>query len=308
MTLRSMSAVLVPLAWVAGAACSRSPGPAQPASVASAMTPEPVVVAERAFASDGLALGFKGSFLKHSSDDAIVIQPEPVNAHEVLAAAPDPAPGDNRPALVWWPLWAGISRSGDLGFTTGPFAVGGKRLGHYFTVWKKQPDGGWKWVFDGGVGADPAAEPAAGAPVGYLAIATAGSSSPEAASAEVRAAEQELARRAATDLAGAYAPYLADDGHVHTEGLPPARTRASFAGALTARAPAMELSPLGGGASAAGDLVWTYGDARWTAGAAPQRGHYVRMWQKRTGGWRIVFDELVPFRGPPPAPAPAAGG
>ena len=42
------------------------------------ITPAPVVAAERAFAADGAALGFKASFLKHSAPDAIVIQPEPL--------------------------------------------------------------------------------------------------------------------------------------------------------------------------------------------------------------------------------------
>jgi ketosteroid isomerase-like protein len=280
-------------AFACGGGRAASPPPTGP-SIDAPPTPAAVVAAERAFAADGLARGVKASFLAHSAGDAILIQPDPVNAHEALSKQPDPPPG--RPALEWWPVWAGISRSNDLGFTTGPFAIGGKRRGHYFTVWKKQPDGGWKWVFDGGVDSDPAAEGAAGSPVGYLAPSTAASSSPEAAIAEVRALEEAMARRAATDLAAAYVEVLADDGRVHTPGQPPARDRAAFAAAIAARAPAMTLAPLGGGASAAGDLVWTYGDARWDGAA--RSGHVVRVWQNRAGGWRLVFDELLPRREP----------
>jgi ketosteroid isomerase-like protein len=289
-----------PLALLAlTGACARPAGPAtQPvAAEPAAPTTDVVVAAERAFAADGLALGFKASFLKHSAGDAIVIQGEPVNAHENLAKVPDPVPGAKLPRLVWWPLWAGIARSGDLGFTTGPFTLDDKPIGHYFTVWKKQPDGSWKWVFDGGVDADPVGQPPPGSPAGSLPLATAESSSPDAATADVKAAEAELARRAASDLAAATLAYLADDGRVHTAGMPPATARAGFAGAIEMRGKTMELVHLGGGASMAGDLVWTYGEARWVDGGQARRGHYVRMWQKRSEGWRIVFDELVPPRG-----------
>jgi ketosteroid isomerase-like protein len=285
-----------------GACAGRSaqPAPSPPdarRAPAAAPTPEPVVAAERAFAADGLALGIKRSFLKHSADDAIILQPDPVNAHEAMGQMPDPEPGAKLPQLVWWPLWAGVARSGDLGFTTGPFHFNDKPIGHYFTVWKKQPDGSWKWIFDGGVDADPVGQPAAGAPVGFLPLASHGSASPQAAAAEVRAAEAELARRAASDLSGAYLAYLAEDGRMHTDGLKPAIGRSAFPAALDTRGAAMEFAFLGGGASRAGDLVWTYGDARWSAGGQSRRGHYVRVWQKRGATWRLVFDQIVPYRG-----------
>jgi ketosteroid isomerase-like protein len=287
--LRASLAAVAMAAGACGAASQNAPAPAP--------TPEPVVAAERAFAADGLALGIKRSFLKHSTDDAIILQPGPVNAHETMGQMPDPEPGAKLPALVWWPLWAGMARSGELGFTTGPFRFNDKPIGHYFTVWKKQPDGSWKWIFDGGVDADPIGQPGAGSPVGYLAPAPAGSASPRAAAAEVRTSEDDLARRAASDLAAAYLAHLADDARMHTHGLKPALGKAAFPAALAARGAAMEFAYLGGGASQAGDLVWTYGEARWQADGQARRGHYVRVWQKREPGWRLVFDQVVPLRG-----------
>ncbi len=273
------------------AACAKAPtAPASP-------TPEAIVAAERAFAQDGYDLGFKVSFLKWSADDAIVFQPGPVNAHETISQAPDLDPSAPRQHLIWWPLWAGIAESGDLGFTTGPAAIDDKRFGHYFTVWKKQSDGSWKWVLDAGAGADPKYEAAQGSPVSYLTTATTGSSSPDAALDEVKAAEAALAEAAAIDQAAALQARLAADGRVHSEGPPPAKSSAHHAAALRARGEAMTFSFIGGGASQAGDLVWTYGDASWTKDGAEARGYYVRMWQKRAEGWKIVFDEVFPHRG-----------
>jgi hypothetical protein len=76
----------------------------------------------------------------------------------------------------------------------------------------------------------------------------------------------------------------------------PANGLAAAGQELATRAKAIAFSPLGGGASRAGDLVWTYGDARWDKGG----GNYVRVWQRRGGGWKIVFDQIIEAPPPPP--------
>lgn len=74
---------------------------------------------------------------------------------KVLAADPDSI-------LVWEPIAADMASSGDLGYTRGKFDYytapgedGETRLGpfkgYYTSIWKKQADGSWKWVFDGGI-------------------------------------------------------------------------------------------------------------------------------------------------------------
>lgn len=257
---------------------------------AAAADPSPVVAAERAFAADGLTLGVKDSFLKHSTPDAIVFDPEPVRAHEVLAKRPD-AKG---PPLVWWPLWAGIARSGDLGFTAGPATFDGKPSGWYFTVWARQADGGWKWVYDGGSGSARGGAPGPDAAVAHLAVASGPDQSAEASLAEIRELETALATQALTDAQGALKAVLAPDARVAGSPAPPAMDPAAVAAELNTRAASIEFTHLGGGASAAGDLAWTYGSARW----ADARGHYVRMWRNDQDGWALVYDMILPVRTP----------
>lgn len=277
---------------------------ALPATAAIApITPAPVVAAERAFAADGYRLGVKKSFLGHMAPDAIVMTPAPVNARETFLASPDDGADD--PKLEWWPTWAGISASGDLGFTTGPYSVGGKRRGHYFTVWKKQADGQWKWVFDGGVGSDPSSSPGPDATPGYLAVSTVRGQYPEGALASVRAAEAALAATATVDSKAAYLKVLACDGRIQSSSMAPATGCATFGPELDWRAKQIAFAPLGGGVSTAGDLAWTYGTAGWSRDGATVKAHYVRVWQHRKEGWRIVFDELLIPRTPPPAAASA---
>lgn len=268
-------------------------------ALAEPVTPAPVVAAERAFAADGYATGIKASFLKHSAADAIVIQPEPVNAHASLSRAPDGKPDD--PKLEWWPVFAGISKSGDLGFTTGPYAFAGQRRGHYFTVWKKQVNGDWKWIFDGGTPSSAEGAPGPGGAVGFLAVADVPPMDSAGALAEVFAAEDRLATAAQTDLKTGFLAVYACDGRMQGSALPPA-TDCDAAGAeLAARPATARLKTLGGEASAAGDLAWTYGAIDWTRDGQPAKGHYVRVWQRRAEGWRIVFDELL-VTPPPPKP------
>ena len=265
--------------------------------------PTPVIAAERAFAADGLATGVDASFLKWSAPEAVMIAGGgPKLAHEILdpKAVFDPT----APSLVWWPNWAGIARSGDLGFTTGGVEVGGRRTGHYFTIWKRQSDGSWKWVYDGGTGATAANVPGADTEPVRLWVATVGSASPEAAMTEVRAEEAKLASAAATDQKTAHLAVLADDGRLYVAPLPPAIGAAAYPAALDGWPATFDLkTPTGGGASQAGDLVWDYGAAGWSRDGAERTGWYVHLWQKRPEGWRLAFAQLLP--NPPPAtPAP----
>lgn len=270
------------------------------ACVERAPSADDIVAAERAFAADGYARGVKASFLDHSAADAIIFAPGPVNAHETLEASPDENLAEPRKHLVWWPLYAGISKSGDLGFTTGPYAIDEDRRGHYFTIWKKQADGAWKWVLDAGVGADASKEAAQGSPVAYLPTGRIGSALPEDAFRDVGAIEGEIAARAEENLQSAYEAFLDDDSRLHGDGPPPAKSRDGRGAVFAVRPSALTFAQLGGGASAAGDFVWTYGEGRWSEEGVEKLGHYVRVWQKRRAGWRMVFDEFLP---PPEAPA-----
>jgi len=267
------------------------------AAPATAQTADatPVVAAERAFAADFPALGLAGSFSKWSTPDAVIITGGRARTSaELFGNAPQTRqPGES--LIEWWPVFAGVSMSGDLGFTTGPAAQDGARYGHYFTVWKRQPDGQWRWVYDGGVGADPVGQPGSDSEPRLLPVATVGSASSETALAEVEEAEAGLAAQAAADLKAAYLQYMADDGRLYVAPLAPAEGADAFAAALDGWPQVMAIGAMeGGGASDAGDMVWTWGPVAWVRDGQPRQGHYVRIWQKRPEGWRIVLAQLVP--------------
>lgn len=292
------------------------------ASPALAQTPDaaPVIAAERAFAADAPGLGVGGSFNKWSVPDAVVIGGGGVATVREAYPPDAPRPADE-PRLEWWPNFAGIARSGDLGFTTGGVAVNGRRAGHYFTVWKKQADGSWKWVYDGGSGASAADAPGPDSepeilPPGPPLLRVVREGQPddgppasEWAMNAVRAQEAALAAAAATDQKAAHLGVLADNGRLYVAPRPPAIGREAFAEALSAWPATFRFGPTeGGGASAYGDLVWTYGTAAWTRDGQAREGRYVRLWQRQEGGWKIVLAQLIPSPPPPAAPSPPPAG
>lgn len=261
--------------------------------------PAAVIAAERAFAERAGAIGVAPSFLEFMSDQAIVFSPDPMLAKALYSGRPAPKlPKDGGTLLNWWPNFAGVARSGDLAFTTGPASVNGKPPGiFYFTVWARQADGAWKWVYDGGIEADGALAPGPQEAPLALRPGDARRLAPDAAMDQVRTAEINLAMRARTDVVAAYKTVLAADARVQGSPTPPATTPAAVERELATRPKTIAFGPLGGSASKAGDLAWTYGDARWEKG----RGHYVRIWQRRAGKWTLVFDQLIAVE--PPAAA-----
>lgn len=280
-------------------------------AVAAAQTPDAaeVVAAERAFAADYPGLGMGASFRKWAEPGAIMIAGG--RAQTVEQVFPPEAPPDpQEPLLEWWPNFAGISRSGDLGFTTGGVSVNGERAGHYFTVWRRQPDGSWKWVYDGGAGASAADVPGRDSEPELLPLGPEfvmvwsprdGSNLSTIAMRDVREMEVQLARAVARDQVEAHLAVLADRGRVYVAPLAPAVGPAAAASSLKAWPETFEVGPMeGGGASEAGDLVWTYSPALWSHEEQPRTGHFVRLWQRQDAGWKLVLVQLI--FGPPPPP------
>ncbi|WP_443944543.1 nuclear transport factor 2 family protein [Pedobacter sp. AW1-32] len=107
-------------------------------------TTKSLVNAEKDFAKTIAKNGDKDAYTEYSSASTLVFRPNPVNAKTFYATQ---AKGDSE--VSWTPNFAKVSRSGDLGFTTGPYEFGGKekKYGQYLTIWKSE-NGKWKLALD----------------------------------------------------------------------------------------------------------------------------------------------------------------
>jgi ketosteroid isomerase-like protein len=278
------------LACLALAACAST----AELEASPAASPAPVIAAERAFAADAAARGWAAAFRSYAASEAVMLNPGPVNAQEQLAQIE----GDGGTGLDWRPAYAGISRDADFGFTTGPFQIRGREgiVGHYFTVWRRQPDGGWKWIFDAGTDvADPGPIIAMDADIPTLPVTLESAGSARAAIEQVSAIETQVATGGALPNE-ALARHLAEDARVNRVGAPAGIGREAGA-ALIAADRGVGYMSVSHEASSAGDMVFSFGEVRDQHEGAERLRYYARIWQRRPEGWRIVFDEIVPHRG-----------
>lgn len=111
---------------------------------------------EKAFNDLAMAKGLPIAFETYAAPEAVIKRRG--NLVKGQSSIREWYDGDYRhgDTLVWKPEFIDVSTSGDLGYTYGPFTftyldtLGNvkKSTGYFHTVWKRQPDGSWKFVWD----------------------------------------------------------------------------------------------------------------------------------------------------------------
>jgi len=263
-----------------------------------------LVETERAFSRHSVENGMRDAFLTYLAEESIVFEPRPVNGREVHAGREE-SPG----TLVWWPVWAEISSSGDMGYTTGPWefrrvvegdtAVG---YGHYVSVWRKQPDGTWRVAIDAGnaygkpeiVQREPAV-PDYHRPV----LDPLDEETVQASRAALLQAERDLsALCGAGDAAAAFSGQAAEDVRLYRMGAYPTMGKKSLRRELSAIEGRLSWEPIDAAVSAAADLGYTYGISRIEPpgdGGTAAEFSYLRIWKRHPDGpWKVVLDLASP--------------
>lgn len=268
----------------------------------------PVVEAEHAFAQRSIDEGMKPAFLAYAAPEGIIVNRQgPVNAIETWSKR-DPAPEG---LLTWWPTYADVSHAGDMGWTTGPFEFREKPTdekpadtGHFFTVWRKQPDGSWKWVLD--LGARHPAPATTETVLTYPASLRKHVRPAAPLTVDVDAARQSLveAERALSDASaseGFRTALLAradESLRYYRQGTFPLVGRESFAKAIKVLGELITWETLKADVAASGDLGYAYGAyAIQPKGSErpSEKGYYARVWKRERGSpWRVVFNVVNP--------------
>ncbi|CAN5133454.1 hypothetical protein BH09GEM1_BH09GEM1_13890 [soil metagenome] len=119
---------------------------------------DPLRAADVAFARDAERLGAGEAFGRYAAPDAQMFSTagEFITGPEAITASFGQSSSSS--SFTWQPVHGEISAAGDLGFTVGNAIVKVERqdgaavvrYSKYLTVWKRQRDGAWKYVVDGG--------------------------------------------------------------------------------------------------------------------------------------------------------------
>lgn len=278
--------VVASVAFGAGA-----PSMASPVSEKAAAA---VIDAERAFAARHKMVPVKEAFLEYSAGDGVALTPGGVkNVKEFLGASPS---RPNAGFIEWGPTFAGMAQSGDLGFTTGPASYGGgKAYSNYFTVWKKQADGSWRWMIDLGTPPSPQ-KPVAwiDSPVEVVPVSKVKPMAADKAWTDLLRVDTELGQAMAKDVTALTARLAPEARLIGFEPGTANGTQAARA-SLAKRPAAFAMKPEGGGVSKAGDFGWTYGYANWMQDGQEKKGPYLRVWQRRTAGWVVLVENVHAF-------------
>lgn len=110
-----------------------------------------ILKADIAFSDMSRQLGMKKAFIEYISDEGVLLRPD--NLPIVGADAIDflSQLNDTAYTLTWKSSKSDISKSGELGYTSGIYELTTADTllkGTYINVWKKQNDGAWKFVVD----------------------------------------------------------------------------------------------------------------------------------------------------------------
>ena len=266
---------------------------------------EAMVEAERAFAKLAVEVGWKQAFLEFFSDSAIGYDGEQVGlAKEQIRTNPDP-PKDHQ--LLWDPRYGDVSRSGELGYLTGPSRNilpsrnnGQPRHGVYASVWKRERDGTFRVVMDIGTTTPRAptfAERFTRAPSANRFAGDLDDRTPP-----LGAADGVLNSDLKSGAAKAYRGRLAPGVRFHRPQTMPVLGEAAVMRYLATQPRYEQVDSRYAETAQSGDLGYTWGT--WSRPLPPARGRsgspgrfetgfYARVWvRERTGQWRVVLDVL----------------
>lgn len=265
-----------------------------------------LVEAEQAFARTSVEKGIRDSFLMFFADDGIYFNPHPVKTREDILKRPAPAA---RPPveLNWRPVYADVSRAGDLGYTTGPYTYTDKspekkptRYGFYFSIWKRQPDESWKVVVDCGIHTpDHSSQKFELIAAETLARGLWPKRDLDAGRAVLLDLDRRFLQTVRSEgLTNGFLKYLSPESRIHRDGEFPVLGREAIKAYLAKQTSEFTWAPIKSDVADSEDLGYTYGsyEKKSPQANATEKGYYVRVWKRDTKeNWKLVLDTVSPI-------------
>ena len=258
-----------------------------------------LVAAENYFAGIAKEKGLKKAYLMVSNENTILFRPNPVKALKYF----DKTPSDES-QLSWFPVMAKISKSGDWGFTTGPYIYktsaesSESSYGDYLSIWKMNGKGVWKLAMDLGIQHD---KPATEAKLIFTDPKYTRLFNQRSAS---RLKQREEMILTSDQLFGAtlkkynnlaYNVFLGDDARLLFPGYDPILGKSAITDFLRNEEIQIYTEPVKADRARGNDLACTYGTATVVSKGKESKYNYVRIWEVQDGHkWNVIVEAFNP--------------
>lgn len=255
--------------------------------------------AERNFARASVMMGRNAAFFENFAEESVLFTDKWISNGKQFSKERKSAPI----VLKWEPEYMDIAESRDFGISTGPWEVQEYRpntaplaTGYFLTVWKKQPNGDWKVILDGGSETPPVKRsdnftfPPGADKTGR------GSQKYNAQQLTKELLEMEIIFQKEwkkSPLPATFCSFLSPSSRMQINGHLPSTNTDSIKIWISKFDKNIKWQASGAGAATSGDMGYTYGIMSREDKSALIKGHYVRIWKKKPGrDWKIVLEML----------------
>ncbi|MBN8834994.1 MAG: hypothetical protein ABS68_10630 [Niastella sp. SCN 39-18] len=114
-----------------------------------------LIKTDESFSDMSVAKGYKAAFMEYIDSNGVLLRPGSVPLIGATAIDFLLQTNDSNFSLQWKPQNAYVSKSADMGYTYGIYALHPHNAdtilyGTYVSIWKKEENGKWKFVLDSG--------------------------------------------------------------------------------------------------------------------------------------------------------------
>lgn len=258
-----------------------------------------LVAAENYFAALIKEKGIRSAFLKVSDSETLVFRPDPISAVTFFDKK-----SEDLGQLSWEPAYAKISRSGDWGFTTGPYIYTpvsdslSSSFGQYVSVWRTNKKGVWKLALDLGIAHQkPTSSPSLNFsdPKNFKFFNQISQSRLTQREDMIMTSDKLFSNTLKKNRGMAYSIFLGDDARLLFPGFEPIIGKTNISDFLSQHELNIVTEPINADRALGSDLAYTYGTAHITKNNESTKYNYLRIWEVQDGHkWNVILEIFAP--------------
>ena len=257
-----------------------------------------LVSAENYFAAKAKENGIRVGFLKVSDNETLVFRPKRVKAKDFYSKK-QINPGE----LIWEPTYARISRSGDWGFSTGPyiytaFSDSLKSYGQYLSIWRADRRGIWKLALNIGTPHPKTVNESRmdfKDPKDFKFFRQISPVRLQQREEMILATDRLLANALTKSTALGYNTFLGEEARLIFPGVEPIIGKENINKFIYEQGINIFSEPEVANRSIGSDLAYSYGSAQITSNNKTGKYNYVRIWESQEGfKWNVIVELFSP--------------